>query len=592
MIEQEATIDQSEIKRNKLIKRLFLFFVVFLCGLLFLSSCTNAFTSDSDKANQLYVQMYGQDSSDGTNYDSGTRVLTQNGEFSTKGTNYLQSLANGTYSTNNSGSSIAIAVPNQKFFDYLSIAYKIDFSSTNPVITPILLDNNASLKDGLSKPQAWLNENLLSSTDEDMMSKIFGVEIYRAIKKSEKRDGKDWRSLDYTNADDRSYFVSCFQSAKAVTLFGGYKNDKVTLWSNLDGWFISCRSEIGVENSPSEGFITYYKTILNNGIANNRAGLNTSGTGGMYGQQGNQIYITSKTWGEAFEQYGFLEGLLIWPIGWLTNTLVELFGAGTGWAELGAIALVTIIVRLVLVIFSIFTSRSQSKMTELQGEISEIQAKYPNAKTDMNEAKMMRMETSALYKKNGVKPWLIWVQLILQFPLFICVWAAFQGAATLSSGNFFGIDLTESMSSIIMNTNGNLAAGPRVLATFMLIIMFLAQFFSMMTSQWFNKWKTQRFVKKKVVPTNDNQAMDPNKMSKYMTIIMMIFMIFMGISLPAGMSMYWFFGAIISIVQVFITEAIASHDRREKNISGGDGTEASLAEMRRSKHHQSIRSSR
>lgn len=587
MIEQEATIDRPDEKKNKTIKRIFLFFVVFLFGILFLSSCTKAFTSDSDKANLIYVQMYGQDSSDESNYDESTKTLTQKGDFSKKGTNYLQSLANGTYSQNIA----AIAVPNQKFLDYISIGYTVDFTTSVPTINPIKLDNNASLTDGLSKPQAWLNENLLASNDEDAMSSIFGEEIYHAVRKAEKRDGDGWTSLDFSSKDDIEYFVSCFQSAKAVSVFGGYVDGKVTLWGNMDTWFVSCRDEIGIENAPSDGFVTYYKTIMNNAISNNRAGLNTSGTGGMYGQEGNKVYITSKTWGEAFSEYGFLEGLLVWPIGWLTNSLVELFGAGTGWAELGAIALVTIIVRLILVVFSIFTSRSQSKMTELQGEISEIQAKYPNAKMDVNEAKMMRMETNALYKKNGVKPWLMWVQLIIQFPLFICVWAALQGAATLSSGNFFGIDLTESMSSVILNSSGSVGTGARVLATIMLIIMFLAQFFSMMTSQWFNKWKTNKFVKKKPIPTSDN-AVDPNKMTKYMTIIMMVFMIFMGISLPAGMSMYWFFGALITIVQVFITEAIASHDRHKKNIGGSNGTDASLAEMRRSKHHQSIRSSR
>lgn len=356
---------------------------------------------------------------------------------------------------------------------------------------------------------------------------------------------------------------------------------------------MSARDEIGIASAPSNAFVTYYKQVLNTAISSNRAGLNTSGTGGMYGQEGNKIYIQNKTWGQAFSEYGFLEGLLVWPIGWLVNTFVDLFGAGSGWAELAAIFLVTLIVRIILVIFTVFTSKSQSRMTELQGEVSEIQAKYPNAQTDMNEKQMMSREVSALYKKHHVKPWLQFVQLIIQFPLFICVWAALEGSAALSSGNFFGVELTAKMSDVIMNSTGtSLAMGTRVLAGIMLVLMFLSQFFSMTTAQWFNKWKTSRFfnTKKAVKNPNSDMSMDPNKMSKWMTIIMMIFMVIMGITLPAGMSMYWFFGAIISIFQVFITEAIASRDRHKR--FGKGGTDNSLAAMRRSKHHQSIRNSR
>lgn len=110
---------------------------------------------------------------------------------------------------------------------------------------------------------------------------------------------------------------------------------------------MSARDEIGIASAPSNAFVTYYKQVLNTAISSNRAGLNTSGTGGMYGQEGNKIYIQNKTWGQAFSEYGFLEGLLVWPIGWLVNTFVDLFGAGSGWAELAAIFLVTLIVRII-----------------------------------------------------------------------------------------------------------------------------------------------------------------------------------------------------------------------------------------------------
>lgn len=596
MIDQEVTIDKPEKKEHKAIKRIFLFLAVFVFGMIFLASCTKAFTSDSDKANQMYAAMYGQDTSHSSYDADNPNLLKEEGQFSDKGKQVLQTIYLG------SGNVAGVAVPNQNFFKYVSMSYTIDFGALNnnvPTITPVAPDfgenSNITLPDGLSKPQQWLNDNLLgaspklSSTDQN---NIFGEEIVQSLKYGKKRNGNNgWADLNFSKEEDRTYFINTFQSAKAVTLFAGYTSEnnenKISLWKNMNEWVFTARADLGIENAPADGFVTYYQQTLNNTIATNRAGLNTSGNGGMYGQKGNQIYIQNKTWGEAFSQYGFLEGLLVWPIGWLVNTFVTSFGAGTGWAELAAIFLVTVIVRAILVVFSIFTSRSQTKMTELQPEVAQIQARYPNAQTDAYEKQAMTREVNILYKKHKVKPWLQFVVLIFQFPIFICVWAALEGSATLSSGNFFGVELTARMSDVIMNTSGAIQIWPKVLACVMLGLMFIAQFLAMSTGQWFNKWKTNKFVSRLAKPTVNNNSMDPAKMGKWMNIIMMVFMVFMGVSLPAGMSMYWFFGALISIIQVFITEAIASHDRHKKTKDGD-----SLSAIRRSKHHDSIRRSR
>lgn len=585
-MDQEAIKKRPEDK-EKLIKRIILFFGILIVGILMLSSCTKAFTTDADKANQIYAALYGQDNSHGT-YDAENNTFTNKGEYSTSGKSIFTTLNQG------SSSSSGVGLPSDKFQAYISVGYTFDFTNLTdgaPTVTPVIDELNGG---AMSKAQTWLNDNLLASTDIDRANSIFGEEIVQAVKYGKTHGDNGWTDLKFDVEEDRNYYISCFQSAKAVTLFGGYKQVdntdqyKVTLWYNMDNWFISARTDLGINYAPTEMFVTLFKSTMNTKISTNRAGLNTSGTGGLYGQEGNQVYISNKTWGQAFSEYGFWEGLLVYPIGWLVNAMVTAFGAGTGWAELAAIFLITVMVRAILVVFSIFTSRSQTRMTELQPEVAMIQAKYPNNQTDPYERQQMSKEVSALYKKNKVKPWLQFVMLIVQFPIFICVWSALEGAATLSSGSFFGVELTAKMSDVIMNTTGtSVAMGPRVLAGIMLVIMFIAQFFSMMTGQWFNKWKTKKFSSSTIKPQTADNAMDPNKMSRIMTIVMMIFMVFMGINLPAGMSMYWFFGAIISIVQVFITEAIAAHDRHKKTKNGD-----SLSALRRSKHHDSVRKSR
>lgn len=583
MINSQSEIEKPA-KRRKAVKKIFFSVVFFVFGMLFLAACTRAFTTDADKANQMYAAMYGQDSSryQETSDAQGTRI-SLGSTFSERGKAIIQTLYTGTTATR------PVAIPGQRFFDYLSVDYEIAFpqGAAVPTINPVAIASNASLPDGLSKPQAWLRDNLLSSVDTGRMNAIFGEEIVRSLKDGQTRDGSQWRSLDFSTEGDRSYYISTFQSAKAIALFGGYENDRIVLWGNLDLWAIEARSDIGYENAPSDGFLSAYESTVDQYVAGNRAGLNTSGNGGLYGQAGNQIYLQNKTWGEAFTQFGFLEGLLIYPIGWMVNTFITSFAAmGAGWAEFLAIFLVTLIVRFALVVFAIFTTRSQNKMAELQPEVSKIQAKYPNYQTDPAERQQMSREVRDVYRKNKVKPWLQMVMIVFQFPIFICVWAALEGSASLSSGNFFGIELTASMSAVIMNSTGTpVAMGPRVLAGCMLAVMFIAQFLSMMTGQWFSKWKTKKFyggVKK-----NDS-ATDPQKMMKWVTIIMMGFMVYWGISLPAGMSMYWFFGALISIFQVFITEAISAGYRHRKTRGDGDP----LSAIRRSKHHDSLRRSR
>ena len=85
---------------------------------------------------------------------------------------------------------------------------------------------------------------------------------------------------------------------------------------------------------------------------------------------------------------------------------------------------------------------SSNKMQELQPEIAKIQAKYPNSNTNQYEKQRLAMETQALYKKHKINPLTSILIMIVQFPVFICVWGAMQGSAVLSSGEVLGLNLS------------------------------------------------------------------------------------------------------------------------------------------------------
>ena len=541
--------------------------VVFL-----LSSCTKAFMSDADKTNIMYSYYFGQDSTryDYLHDDDDTNDNTTVGNAQA----VLDSLAQN-----------GIARPSQNFihyalyaeYDYDSIlsethvdgAYEVlSFPAAIPVDEKYAWEDEDGDGVVFSAPQQWIQTNVMKSEDGAALRERFGDTVVDAV-----MPGSMIEADSYEEAID--YYINCFQSVKAMAIFGGFDEDgKVVLWKNFKENYTSAQKVLGLQYVPIGGFIDSFQSTLNSAASANRAGLNTSGHGGMYGQPGEQIYITSKSWGEAFSKYGFFEGLLVWPFGWLINSMSTAFSAlPNGWAEFFAIMLMTITVRSVLLVFSIFANRSQMRLNNIQPEIDALQSKYPNADTNRDEKMALTRETSQLYKKAGVKPWISLVMLIVQFPLFICVWSALEGSAVLASGNFYGITLTETMSTAMFNGAGT----AKVLAIFLFIFMTAAQIFSSQLPMWFQNWRQKRFTSYTVKVPTENKS---GKVMKWVSWGMTIFVVIMGFTLPAAMSIYWYFGALMSLVQTFITELVYRHNRN-KHVKEGD----SLAAIRRSKHH-------
>ncbi|HBR85933.1 MAG TPA: hypothetical protein DEA32_01965 [Firmicutes bacterium] len=578
---ESLTSSRTDRKKPNWVARAFGALGVIL-GITLLASCTKSFMSDADKTNVMYSYYYGQDSNkyqdelngktDGT-YGNATTIMTSivsGGTTARPSQNFMNYMFGVTYD----------------YTDVLADQGDGSFKVTK-YPSPVVYTAE-SVGEYLSGPQQWIDANLFKENNVDTLNGHFGktematIGIDSVIKVDTSDETED-------KLQAMTEYIDAFQSVKAMAVFGGFNDsDKVTLWSNFDSNWDSFQDKFSAEDLPAGGFVKSFESTMNSSANSNRAGLNTSTEGGMYGQDGQKIYITPKTWGQAFRDYGFFEGLLVWPFGWLINSMSNAFASlGHGWAEFFAIMILTILVRSILLVFSIFSNRSQARMNSLQPEISALQSKYPNAQTNREEKTALSRETAALYKKAGVKPWISIVMLIVQFPLFICVWSALEGSAVLSSGNFYGINLTQTMMSA-MSTNAA-GVGTRVLAIFLFIFMAAAQVLSSQLMMWFQTWRQKKFSVTTVkVDPNANSS---TKVMKYVSWGMTIFVFFMGFQLPVAMSIYWYFGALMSIVQALITELITRHNRN-KHVKDGD----SLSAIRRSKHHddrlKSIRNSK
>ena len=275
---------------------------------------------------------------------------------------------------------------------------------------------------------------------------------------------------------------------------------------------------------------------------------------GNYGYSKDGVYIGQKTWGEAWSK-GLFEGLLVYPIGWMVDTIVLGFndaGVNAGVSAFLGIMIVTFMIRGIMMAATFKQTQGNAKMTELQPEIQKIQNKYPNANTSQVEKQRMAEEMNRLYKKNKINPLSTFLILIIQFPVFICVWGALSGSAALTNGALLGLNLSYTIKDVLFTASAWTEAGQyaAVTALFLFLLMSGAQAVSMLLPQWIQKKKAKDVAKLGKNPAQKSQS---NKM-KWFTYIMLALIIFMGFSLAAAMGIYWFFGAIFSVVQTLIMQ--------------------------------------
>ena len=356
-----------------------------------------------------------------------------------------------------------------------------------------------------------------------------------------------------------------------LKFYGTNAKESKKLWENLDVYDNEVRlNYVGtivdsIDECPSSDYFAYYKQQMKNTINSYRSCLALRGGNyGKYGAEEIEVEIQEKSYGYAWKN-GPLSGLLVWPIGALLDVFTvgmqKVVGSSTGWAQLLAILFVTLIVRSLMLLATFKQTTSSTKMQELQPEIAKIQAKYPNSNTNQYEKQRLAMETQALYKKHKINPLTSILVMIIQFPVFICVWGAMQGSAQLSSGAVLGLNLSTSISSVLTTwSNWSNPASGVWTALVLFLLMSAAQTVAMLLPQWLNAAKKKKIAK---LGRNPAQKESDNKM-KWFTYIMLAMIIFMGFSLVSALGVYWLVGALFSIAQTLITHAIMNRKKSKK----------------------------
>jgi len=211
-----------------------------------------------------------------------------------------------------------------------------------------------------------------------------------------------------------------------------------------------------------------------------------------------------------------------------------------------AIILMTVVIKLLLLPLSKKSIKSQKSLQELQPKMDKIKKDYANNKEEMGR-KMME-----LYAEHKINPFSSCLPLLIQLPFLIAVFHVFR--AGLSNGSldllYPFISKPEVLSSVTM--------GELDLAKPVIIFAVLAGI-----SQFFQA----KMMNRKKASVKSPGAKDENMasaMNKQMMYFMPIFTVFIGMSLPGGLTLYWLVTTILTILQqkfIFSSEENSGKDQ-------------------------------
>ena len=215
----------------------------------------------------------------------------------------------------------------------------------------------------------------------------------------------------------------------------------------------------------------------------------------------------------------------------ILNLLVYLYNIVPG-NDLGiAIIFLTVVIKMVLWPLSRQAIESQKKLQELQPEMEKIKKEHKDNKEELGRAMM------ALYKEKSINPFSSCLPLLIQLPFFFAVFKVFRdgfenGSLDLVYSFVTKPELINSISLGFVNlSNPNaviaLAAGG-------------AQY-----------WQAKMTLSKKpATPADPNKAPDMTEMmNKQMLYFMPLLTIFIGFTLPGGLSLYWLTTTLLTVLQ-------------------------------------------
>ena len=209
------------------------------------------------------------------------------------------------------------------------------------------------------------------------------------------------------------------------------------------------------------------------------------------------------------ESKGLWEFLFVKPLAYL----ILKFGSVLGNIGISLI-LIGLAIRIILLPFTIKSSKQTYNMKKAQPEIEKLEKKYRN-KTDKESLMMKSQETMLIYKKYKVSPMVGCIMAFIQIPLFFAFLQAIYRTPAIYTETLFGFDL--GMTPITGLQNGN------YLYILLILLIIVSTFFSF-----------------KQTMNQTNQATpEAAKQMKIMLYVMIVIVVYASLSLPTALAFYW-----------------------------------------------------
>jgi YidC/Oxa1 family membrane protein insertase len=193
----------------------------------------------------------------------------------------------------------------------------------------------------------------------------------------------------------------------------------------------------------------------------------------------------------------------------------------------------TLFIKILFFPLTYSSTKSMSKMAELQPKVKALRAKYKKSKTDIAQRREMNEEMMKLYKEHGVNPAGGCLPMLIQIPIFIGFFNLLRNAIELrhSPWTLWIQDLSVKDPTYILPL---LMGGTQ-------------------------------FISQKMTPT----SADPSqaKMMLIMPVVMTVFFL----QFQSGLVLYWLTSNVLQIGQQYImnrmmkAKKVESHGKRRKN---------------------------
>lgn len=256
-----------------------------------------------------------------------------------------------------------------------------------------------------------------------------------------------------------------------------------------------------------------------------------------------------------------------------------------------AIILLTLLIKMILLPLTLKQQKSMTKMQRMQPKLAELQEKY---KYDKDRASQ---ETMKLYKEYGVNPMGGCLPLIIQFPILIAFYRVIQqpvqyvlgyskkalSAALKANGisetaaggqiilaeklgelnfDFFGLDLAttpwEEIKLLMAGKAGAIALTALIIPVLSCLTTYLT---SKVSTALNNKKKDKEEKKEEKKPqrilspdqkTSSGADNSAQSMTKSMTYFMPIMTLWLTLTFPAALGLYWTVSNVLSLVQTIV----------------------------------------